>query len=137
MSIEQSNIAILSEAYRDWNDSKGGSIDRWMGLFDEEVVFFSLAQGNYGQDFTSTTAREEVEGYFKGLLSAWSMNHYTVDDFIASGDRVVMIGSTSWTSNDTGKIFDTRKVDVIRMKAGKISEFAEYYDTAAIQNACQ
>ncbi len=60
------------------------------------------------------------------------MDHYTVDEYVAQGDRVVAIGRTGWRNRETGKAFDTPKVDVVRFRDGQIVEFFELYDTAMV-----
>ena len=59
------------------------------------------------------------------------MLDYTADEFVAQGDRVVMLGSCEWKHRGTGKTVKTPKADVIRMRDGKIVDFMEFYDTAA------
>ena len=73
----------------------------------------------------------ELRGYFNGLLSEWSMKHYTVNEYIAQGDVVVARGSCAWTHKKTGKLAETPKIDYWRFKDGKAVEFYEYFDTAA------
>jgi len=51
-------------------------------------------------------------------------------------DTIVVIGSTAWTHNDTGKQAESPKVDVWRFnREGKAIAFFEYYDTANIIQA--
>ena len=50
--------------------------------------------------------------------------------YIAEDDRVVVIGSVKWKNRETGKSVETGKVDVFRMRDGKIIEFCEFFDTA-------
>jgi len=51
------------------------------------------------------------------------------------GHTIVVICSTGWLSKATSKSFGTPKVDVWRVKDGKIIAFFEYYDTAAMAQA--
>ena len=60
------------------------------------------------------------------------MIHYTIDEYVAEGDRVVAIGSTAWKNRATGKVFDTPKVDVWRFENGRAIAFFELYDTAMV-----
>jgi len=55
-----------------------------------------------------------------------------IHDMIAEGDRVAVIGSTSWTCNATGNSVETPKVDVWKFKDGRAVEFYEYFDTARV-----
>ena len=37
MSDEADNVAVLTEAYRRWAESKGASGDHWVSLFAENI----------------------------------------------------------------------------------------------------
>ncbi len=45
MDSATENTALLREAYTLWHDSRGGSVEHWMGLFAENVSFGSVAGG--------------------------------------------------------------------------------------------
>lgn len=134
--MSNSNTEILREAYTKWHESKGGSVNHWISLMTDDVVFRSLATGSTGLEFTSSrNSRSDVKSYFDGLVTEFEMIHYTVDRFVTEGDTVVMVGSTSWRSRSTGKEFDTPKVDVVTFRDGMICGIYEYYDTAMVQAA--
>lgn len=133
MSDTAANKAILKDAFDRWHQTKGGSVDHWMSILAEEVDFRSLAEGQPGLEFTARRrSRTEVGEYMSGLIAMFEMIHYTVDFYVAEGDRVVAVGSTSWRNRETGEKFDTPKADIVRFKEGKITEFFEIYDTAAV-----
>ena len=52
--------------------------------------------------------------------------------FVAENDRVVVVGATKWTNKETGKAFETPKIDIWRFRDGRAIEFFEHYDTAQI-----
>ena len=137
MSNEAANVAILKEAYRRWNDSKGGSVEHWFdSVVAPNISFGSVPRGAAPLEFAKQyDNREELRGYFKGLVGEWSMQHYTIDEYIAQGDAVVARGSTAWTNKKTGKRMETPKVDFWRFKDGKAIEFYEYFDTACVAAA--
>ncbi|WP_170550638.1 nuclear transport factor 2 family protein [Ruegeria atlantica] len=136
MATEQNNKEILSEAYQLWHETKGGSVQHWLDISSENISFGSLAQGAAPVRFTAPrNNKNEMHGYLRDLTNEWEMIHYTVDHYIAEGDFVIAVGSTAWTNKATGKIADTRKVDVTRFRDGKMVEFFEYYDTAALIDA--
>jgi ketosteroid isomerase-like protein len=133
MSDEARNVAVLKDAYDRWHDSKGGSVDHFLGLVAEDVKFGSLARGAPQMTFaTAYSNRQALRGYFDGLLAGWDMVHYTTDEFVAQGDAVFMRGSTAWRNKQTGKVAETPKIDYWRFRDGKVVEFYEYYDTAAV-----
>jgi uncharacterized protein len=136
MASSESNKDLLRKAYSRWNETKGGSVSDWMALVDDNISFGSLAEGAEALAFTAPIKRKEaLKGYFEGLLSDWSMIHYTVDAYVAEGDSVVAIGSTAWKNKRTGKTVETRKVDVWKFQKSKAVEFYEYFDTAKVAAA--
>lgn len=132
MSNEEKNVAILREAYGQWHESRGKSVDQFLSVCDQTISFGSLPRGEAPMQFaTQYNGREKLRGYFNDLLDQWSMNSYEVMEFIAQGDRVVMQGVCSWTNKATGKTCETPKVDIWRFRDGKAIEFYELFDTAA------
>lgn len=138
MPSEESNVAILNAAYTRWHETKGGSIEYWMDLLDDNVDFGSLAEGTKPLEFTQhRNAKSEVEDYLRSLVEQFEMIHYTIDEYVAKGDRVVAIGSTAWRNKATGKTVETPKIDLFKMKNGRIIEFFEMYDTAKVLASCE
>jgi len=130
------NLARLKDAYRRWDETKGTDTTMWTNLFSEKVRFRSLAAGRPGLEFTlQCESPADIERYFAGLAGDWGMIHYTTDSFAVDGDRIVMLGSTSWKHKKTGKVFDTPKVDLVTFRDGRVVEFFEFYDTDMIMHA--
>lgn len=135
---EEDNITILKETYQYWNNNKEQAFENWMNLMSEDVKFESIADGAQGMEFTRCcNCKDDVLRYFHELASEWEMIQYTVNEYIASGDRVVAIGNCGWRNRKTGKVIDTPKTDIIRMKDSKIADFYEFYDTAKAIEASQ
>ena len=133
MSDEAGNVAILTDAYRRWSDSRGASADHWLAICDQNIRFGSIAAPlesvAYMADYRS---RDELGAYFAGLARDWAMIAFRVDHFVAQGDRVVMLGYCSWRAKASGKVVATPKCDSWRFVDGKAVEFYEYFDTAQV-----
>ena len=133
MSQEQENVAKLQEAYRQWNDSKGASIQTWLDLMTEDVRFRSLAGGAAPMEFTlECYSKHDVGRYFEGLGADWEMIHYTPEEYIAQDNRVAVRGFCSFKNRKTGKVMETPKADFFTFKEGRIADFFEFYDTAKV-----
>jgi hypothetical protein len=101
---------MLKEAYRRWKDSRGGSVDHWMSICDENIKFGSLAQGAPRIAYlTSYSARDELARYFEGLAKDWEMIDYRVDALGARMIGGVLPGECSWRYKANGKVIKTRK----------------------------
>ncbi|MBR0826122.1 nuclear transport factor 2 family protein [Bradyrhizobium manausense] len=134
MSNEAANVKILQEAYRQWHESKGGSVNFWFtDVVAEKVSFGSAPRGaaplQFARQYHDST---ELHGYFNDLLGNWAMQYYRIDEYIAQGDVVIARGHTAWTNKKTGKTADTPKMDYWRFKDGKAIEFYEYFDTQCV-----
>lgn len=133
MSIEAENLEIIRSAYRIWSESLGKNIDHWIGLMDEQVRFDSLGGGEPGLDFSrACKSKADVRRYFVELVRDWQMIHYTVEELVAQGERVVMLGRCEWKNRKTGKSVETPKADFIKLRNGRVVEFLEFFDTAKV-----
>jgi uncharacterized protein len=138
MGTPAQNVAILKDAYRQWHETKGKSVQVWLDLMTDDVKIRSLAAGRPGVSFTTAAnSKEQFKRYFEGLLGDWEMINYKTETFIAEGDRVAMLGSTAWRNCKTGRSVDTPKADFFTFRDGKIVDFRELYDTAALIAAAQ
>ncbi|MEL7529492.1 MAG: nuclear transport factor 2 family protein [Pseudomonadota bacterium] len=135
--IASDNLSALKRCYELWNETKGESVDAWLDLFDDTVDFRSLAMAREPSvDFTKPCcSKNEVIQYLSGLKADWSMEHYTIDEYVVDGDRICAYGSTAWTNRNTGTLLDTPKLDFVKFKDGKIVFFYEFYDTAGLISA--
>jgi ketosteroid isomerase-like protein len=130
------NKEVLARAYQRWHETKGGSVNDWMEIIAGNIQFGSIAEGMPAATFTArVNGKQELKRYFDGLRENWEMIHYTVNHFIAEGDRVAAVGSTAWRNKRTGKVCETPKVDVWRLRDGRAIEFYEYFDTAKMIQA--
>jgi len=137
MSDEARNIDLLKQAYARWHDSKGGSADEWLKICADNIAFGSLAQGQAAgaRYLTAYQGSGALKDYFAGLTRDWEMIEYVAEQFVAQGDRVVMLGRCTFRYKNTGKVVSTPKCDSWRFADGKAVEFYEYYDTAQVHAA--
>jgi uncharacterized protein len=136
MSDEARNTAILADAYRRWSESRGASADHWISICAPDIRFGSIAETVPSVDYmTDYRSRDELGAYFVGLTRDWEMVAYRVDNFVAQGDRVVMLGYCSWRAKQSGKVVSTPKCDSWRFADGKAVEFYEFFDTAQVMLA--
>ena len=94
---------------------------------------WNVQKSAFGVSTTSEiNSKDDFRRYFEGLLHDWEMIDYKTTVFIAEGDHVAMRGSTAWRNRHTGRVVDTPKADFWTFHDGKIVEFYELYDTAAL-----
>ncbi len=138
MGSPSDNVAKLKSAYGQWHDSKGGSVKAWLDFMADDVRVYSLAAGAPEAEFTAAiTSKKDFGRYFDGLLADWEMINYKTVEFIAEGEAVAVRGSTAWLNRKTGRTVDTSKADFWTFRNGKVVEFHEFSDTAALVAAAK
>ena len=130
------HLPVLEQAYRNWNETKGGSFEEILDLFADEVEMRSVLSPDIPHEVSGThRTKAEAVNYFAGLARDWEMLAYDVDRFIADGDDIVMVGRCAWRNRATGKVVDTPKVDIWHFENGKITRFLEMFDSLGFVQA--
>jgi ketosteroid isomerase-like protein len=134
----QANVEKLRRAYHRWNETRGASVQDWLDLMDDGVSMRTVGDGVPPLEFTKRrTGKSNAQHYFSGLAADWEMVHFTPEEFIAQGDRVVVLSTVAFRSKKTGKVAESPKADVFRFRDGKVVEFVEFFDTLGAVAATQ
>lgn len=80
---------------------------------------------------------EQVAEYFRLFDEQETVRELTPKEFIASADKVVVLGHGAWTAKDTGKDFESDWVHVFTVQDGRIAAFREFLDVIVAQEAFQ
>ena len=140
MAIENNpHVIALRHAYRRWRETKGGSADEILALFDDKVEMRSVLAPDVPSNLAGVhRTKAQAADYFAALSSEWEMLDYVADQFIADGeygDEVVMVGRCAWRHRATGAVVDTPKVDIWHFEFGKVTRFTEMFDSLAFARA--
>lgn len=129
--MKPDTLTKLKSAYQAWHDTRGQSVAVWMELMADDVEMCSAADGAPGMEFSARRkGKDTLQGYFSGLATDWEMIHYTPEEFLVDGDRVVMLGKCAFRNRKTGKVAETAVMNRWRFRDGLAFEYFELYDTA-------
>lgn len=124
------NVEKLKKAYHVWHASLGQDPSEWLKITSPNLSLRSLGEGRPGMEFTKArNGREQLQDYLKEIHVDWIFLGLHVDEFIAQGDRVVMLGRGHLQSRRTGKEVKSPLVHVWRFQDGQAVDFFELYDT--------
>lgn len=131
--IEDENTETLRECYEKY---RMGDISGLLEHLDDDVDLTvpeveNLPWGGIWH------GKEAVGKFFELVDEVQDVTDYEPREFIASGDRVVVIGRSTSTVKATGRHYSTEWVHVLTMKNNMITSFAEFFDTAAALRAFQ
>jgi len=79
--------------------------------------------------------KKEVMGFFEGLATTETGHKLTMNHIFSQGDMVASFGRYAATVKATGKRFDSAIAHYFKIRDGKIAEFVDHINTAAIADA--
>jgi ketosteroid isomerase-like protein len=78
---------------------------------------------------------EQVGEFFRILSDTQEPRQIELREFVAQGDKVVVLGHYIWHVKATGKEWESDFVHALSVRDGKMTRFQEYTDTAAFGDA--
>jgi hypothetical protein len=129
------NQAKLQAAYAEWDSTKGANTKVWLDLASDHLKIHSLGADTAALQFAQPRGGEILVGFLEKLLETWEMNYVTPHTFVADGDHVAMFGTASWKYRANGNTVTTPLAHLWRFEDGKVVDFQELFDSAAIVSA--
>ena len=128
---EQDNLKLVQEGYADFGR---GDVQSLLGKFAEDIEWVS--PGSKNNPLAGTyNGRARVGEFFKNLSDLTEMSTFEPREFIAQGDKVVVLGRETGRVKATGRTFESDWAMVFTLRNGKIVRFQEYADTANMEAA--
>jgi ketosteroid isomerase-like protein len=75
---------------------------------------------------------QQVMEFFQTLNSAFEVQRFEPETFVAEGDRVIVLGRETTLIRATGKVLEVPWAHAFTLRNGKIVALQEYVDTAAV-----
>lgn len=135
MPETERNLEIMRDLYERY--TRGDDVEDLLGNLADDVVWRSIGPPDEIRFAKPCVGCDGVRGYFRMLAEDWEMISYQVNEMIGQGDRVVVLADCCFCNRQTGKLVATPKADVFRLRGGKIVEFCEFYDSAAVADAAK
>lgn len=114
---------------------KAGDIESLLNLYTDDSDWESVKTENVPHSGKRKGKEQILE--FMSLVGEHSENiHFEPREFVAEGNKVVVLGDYKWRIKSTGKEYESDFVHVNTFnESGKITGFKEYHDTAAARDA--
>jgi ketosteroid isomerase-like protein len=126
---EQANVQLIQAAYAAF---KRGDIQTILDSLSEGVKWVAADVAPVAGTYHG---RNEVAGFFRKVNETAEYLSFEPREFVAQGDRVVVLGSYRAKVKATGRFYDCDWAMAFLVEHGKVTEFREYTDTAAIAAA--
>lgn len=130
---EQGNTRLVQRCYELY---KSGDIKVLLDLCAEDVDFQMPEIENV--PFSGRhLGREAAAAFFKSVGEAQETLSFNPREFIAQGDKVVVLGDSLYRVRASGREYGNEWVHVWTVRAGKVLASQEYLDTAVSSAAYQ
>lgn len=130
---EDANVELVRSGYEKFGS---GDIEGLLSLFSEDIDWSTphLENAPFGGRILGI---EEVAKFFNILGETEDFAYFEPTEFIPSRDKVVVLGRAKSTVKTTGRDYEMDWVHVFTIHEGKVTNFAEYFDTALVDKAFQ
>ncbi len=128
---EQENTKLVKRVYELF---KSGDVEGFLNMFSDDVSWETPKVENTPFN-GKISGKENLVNWITAYSEAEEMTVFEQDEFIAQGDRVVMLGHCETRTKSTNKEYATNLVHIMTVKDGKVTGFLELFDTAAAEKA--
>jgi len=126
------NVQMIQKLYADFGK---GDIASILDSLDANVVWEEPINTSIPYN-GKRQGKAAVQQFFAEVAQV-HVSEFHPKDYLATGDRVVALGSWTGTVKSTGKTFQSDWAIVWTVKNGKITGYTAYEDTAAVAAAFQ
>ena len=130
---ESTNIELVKNGYEKFGS---GDIEGLLSLFTDDIDW-STPHVENAPFSGNRLGLKEVGDFFKLLDALEEISYFEPTEFIAQGDRVVVLGRSKATVKATGRSYETDWVHIFTVRDGKITNMHEFFDNAAATRAFQ
>ena len=127
----QNNVRVIHTAYSHF---KAGDINSLLQLMSNNIQW-ELPEVENVPFSGKRQGIEKVRDFFSKLLEVEESIEFNPMDFIAEGDRVVVLGNYKWRVKESDLQYQSDFAHVFTVQNGKVIAFREYMNTAAVAAA--
>jgi ketosteroid isomerase-like protein len=128
---EQENTQLVKQAYAQFlRGDISGLLEtmhddvQWELPHIENVSFSGARRG-----------KDQVAQFFSELNRQQQALQFEPREYVAQGDKVIVLGHYAWTVKSTDRRYEGDWVHVFTVRDGKLAAFREFGDTAAVEKA--
>ena len=126
--MTETNVDIVRRGYEAFGR---GDVNGLLALLHDQITWVTPGPADLSTSGRRTSP-QEVGAFFGTLSELYEFQRFEPAEFVAQGNRVVVIGSETVRVKATGAVLDLDWIHVFTVRDGKVVAFQEYFDTAAV-----
>jgi ketosteroid isomerase-like protein len=129
---ETDNVRLTREAFEAFTR---GDIPTLLSYYDDDIVWRPVTgAGAHVPVAGRRQGKPAVADFFRLVAENFNFSRFETTDHIASGDKVVTLGHYTATT-PMNRTIDSDFAMVVTIKNGKVTQFQEFTDSAAMNAA--
>jgi ketosteroid isomerase-like protein len=129
----QQNTELVRQAYAAYGR---GDVNEVLACMSPQIEW--EIQGVPAIPFTGKRhGTDQVADYFRLTGEQLVVREFGAKEFIAQGDKVIVLGHGAWTARVTGQDFESDWVHIFTLRDGRIAAFREFMDVHVALEAFQ
>jgi uncharacterized protein len=128
----QENVQIVKDAYAAFGR---GDIPGLLASFAEDIEWTTPGEG---LPLAGTyRGHAAVGNFFQKVSEVMELSYWEPREFVAEGDRVLVVGVESGRIKTTNRKFEGHWVMAFTLRNGRVTNVREYNDTLAVARASE
>lgn len=127
---EQETVAVVKKCYEAFGR---GDIPGLLTQLDANVSWVAFGPAEL-PTAGERRGHQGVTEFFQQLMTIVDITRFETKEFIAQGDRVVVIGEGTEKVKATGRALEFHFAHVFSVRDGKVVSFVDYVDVSAVVN---
>jgi hypothetical protein len=129
---EQDNVEKVQAAYAAF---QRGDIEGLLGLMTDDIDWDTPGASAVIPYAGRRRGHAEVAQFFSTLAQTEEITHFEPREFVAQGDKVVVLGNYKGRVKATNRAYDIDWLQIFTLRGDRIAGFREFLDTAALADA--
>lgn len=129
---EQENVAAVRSVYVSFGRGDIGAV---LAALTDDVEWILPGPAGTLPFAGVRRGREQVVQFFAVIAETLTFEQFEPGEFIAQGDKVVVLGRSRDRMRSTGRLVENEWAAVFTLRGGRIAKYQVYEDTAAFVSA--
>ena len=128
----EENVKIVQQMYLSFGQ---GDIPAVLNGLADDIDWCQLGPEGIFPFAGPRRGKNEMMSYFQALGQALNIQVFEPREFIPHDDKVIVLGHEKGEAKPTGRKYEFDWIHVFTLRDGKIVQYRDYYDTAALVEA--
>lgn len=112
-----------------------GDVPAILASLDDQVIWNVHGPMGAAPHFGARRGKDGALAFFQAIGGGVQIDEFSVNEVIGAGDSVFALGVDRGRSPKTGRTYTTEFIHRWKIRDGKVVEFHEFFDSAAIAAA--